>query len=120
MRLPTFFIAAMGCALATPAIASAPTLDDLGVDIGEAGQASYFAVFACGIPPSQVDTMKMQMEHLSPGSTRSAAFMDGLVRATRAVQESRETSTPDDSELTAGKCPEVVALMTALKKSQGE
>jgi len=122
MRLSIVFAAAAACALAGPASAdtATATLADLGISVNEAGQASYFALFACGLPPSQVDAMKEQMERATPGSTHSPAFNDGVSQATRAVQEARQGASPDDSELTSQACPQVTSLIRKLKAAQSK
>lgn len=84
------------------------------IDMSEVGMASALGSLLCGQPPSAIDRMNAGLERLSPGATRSTAYLNGVAQANALLQEVRSTSPYDDSELRAIKCPTVSLLVTQL------
>lgn len=94
---------------AAPAFAQTGTLP--GHTLTEAGEAAVVGVFVCGLPPSTIDGMKQNIDRLVPGGSTSADFAKGEARARRAIQDVREATVPDFSEMKAVRCPGVLALI---------
>ena len=107
MRLATILLAAL---IAAPSATLAQSDGLPGHTLGEAGEASVIGVFVCGLPPSSIDEMKTNVDRFVAGGSTSADFAKGQAQATRSIQDIRDSSVPDFSEMRAGRCSEVTAL----------
>jgi hypothetical protein len=106
----TFFLfLCTALSAATPAFAQTGTLP--GYTLTEAGEAAVIGVFVCGLPPSTIDGMKQNVDRLVPGGSTSADFAEGEAHAQRAIQDVRESTVPDFSEMKDVRCPGVLAII---------
>jgi hypothetical protein len=84
-----------------------------GATLEDAGQASGFGQFLCGLPGSQIDAFRQKVDSLTSGGSHSAAFLAGETSARKLIDKVRQgdADNGDTRELRDSSCNEATSLI---------